>query len=1637
MNDERSTDDTQQADAHTRLRKEYRELIKAYADARVTGRVPLSYWPAVDKAAFALGTRLGYTHEEIKYMLISTVVSVPLGDLLTSIDRLGDELTAHEYALSDPERRSRLRTLFRELVALYAISICAGRLDMTVEPHIDRKFTSIARVVEEDFDALKAAELASCAARSPVAPDQETAAAAPEQDADTAAPDEDPDEDPNEDSDEDSMDPEPERPMKADIPVASDPETVVAVDPAAGVIAGRPPIERPLPATEFGRLAMPHVMASVATDAESRWISAKTAIEELERKPEDYAGTAKEYLETVRERLETLRGERDDAYRIFTATRNRAQPDPDADVKVVVAVQEAIDRLRVEHGGILPPAAVAKAREVFEQQMQESRFYEHYPTPRHIIERMLDVVDLRTGERVLEPSAGEGNIAEAIRDRTPGAVLEVVEFQPLLADILTLKGFTVVGSDFLAYNTTRGVKYDVIVMNPPFDKGVDIEHVYHAYGMLRDGGRLVAVTSGSAIDGSDEENYAFRDFLEKRGSWKMYTPKEYMGAAGKLSNGRQIGIVTAVVNVTRPANDTFGSTVVASEQEDASEGQYVFDTQGAQAYELLAIEDGSTKARNLTTGSIRTFHGHLRTGGRFLAAATAEEALALATAAGDDVPRDADGRIRLPDLPPAPPEGEAGLKPLRIVTSRHELMPAASTVNLFSERIASNVQLTGGQIDGINRAMAAMDADTGSFLLADGTGFGKTLQQLVIAATIVERERRPVLIFTKSPSIIETSFADDARKLHIDTPDAQNIKDRKVFKGATAAGMALKRVSKIEEIATKPLSNDIYIASYHIFGRWDGDKREREELKVWKATRVDPLKVDFAKRRTQIRQEARWLSQDRLQHLLDGLQAEEDNHPVMVRARELREIIEAKNAAMFGSAGKRFAAVISDEAHAYKNYNPDDFNDGSYQAFRGMVLLGNADRRLLATATPADKVEHVRYLKGLNVYKTEEQYKRLMARLGFIWHEPEYRSGRIVRSGRFAFDAALPPEFVLNNISRLFENLTMAGTMIKRELSLDNFEARNVMIGGATASAAERAAVQQALNKLAVIDKELREKKRCKASIINEKKWALEPYKIQKTIEIARRELLEGRQVVIFASLVNDSGPSFTASPGECSAVDKPSTVNTLARELGALFGEDQIGYVTGVRSSTQETLSDADRAGVLGCALCDEADTTWTAVDDRHERSFFGSADHGLGDTLADATQRKRADDIRAFQAGHKRILIATPEAGGTGISLDDTVGNAPRSIIIMTSPFSSVEVVQILGRINRAKTRSRQRAFFLWVDVPVDRRLRDIIASKLRILGAAVQGEVKKVSVEEAEFASAENAQENYDKHNVDREGKLRSHSLSDLQVIDGAQLPSRIPFTLTHKVTISNEIEPESQIRHRWRPIRMKSNLRVGARQALKDWMAAHDTIVRTYGLELKTDRYEGPYIETPFNAELWQILLNFLKPENTRFVVDQSQRFAVGERVKAATDVIEANATIGMEGTVARVWQRRVRALDRESGKVMTDADGQIIWHMVYDYMVEFDNGQRANNLEAWELMPAIRLDDASEDDERTGLGGIAPRVTTMPAQTANVAPVALGDRLPAVVAPSLQDRITSLQSDVRRRVRERGAGHQAIKGGRRT
>jgi methylase of polypeptide subunit release factors len=119
-----------------------------------------------------------------------------------------------------------------------------------------------------------------------------------------------------------------------------------------------------------------------------------------------------------------------------------------------------------------------------------------FPTPPALAVRMAMLADIKDNDRVLEPSAGTGNLLRAIIDMQPMANVFAVEINRTLCDGLPaslLSSGEAICQDFLTCTTENLGRYDKILMNPPFHKGEDIAHVKHALSFLERDGVLVAL----------------------------------------------------------------------------------------------------------------------------------------------------------------------------------------------------------------------------------------------------------------------------------------------------------------------------------------------------------------------------------------------------------------------------------------------------------------------------------------------------------------------------------------------------------------------------------------------------------------------------------------------------------------------------------------------------------------------------------------------------------------------------------------------------------------------------------------------------------------------------------------------------------------------------------------------------------------------------------------------------------------------------------------------------------------------------------------------------------------------------------------------------------------------------------------
>lgn len=170
-----------------------------------------------------------------------------------------------------------------------------------------------------------------------------------------------------------------------------------------------------------------------------------------------------------------------------------------------------------------------------------------FPTPAPLVERMLELASIEGDMTVLEPSAGKGDIADKVAMLYPLASLNCIEPNHSLRKILELKKHCLVGHDFMRFT---GVLYDRILMNPPFERGQDAEHIMHAYDLLSPGGRLVAIMSCGPFYRTDAKSAKFRKWLENLDRLQTFDnpPDAFKG----VQAFRQTGVNTRMIVIDRP-----------------------------------------------------------------------------------------------------------------------------------------------------------------------------------------------------------------------------------------------------------------------------------------------------------------------------------------------------------------------------------------------------------------------------------------------------------------------------------------------------------------------------------------------------------------------------------------------------------------------------------------------------------------------------------------------------------------------------------------------------------------------------------------------------------------------------------------------------------------------------------------------------------------------------------------------------------------------------------------------------------------------------------------------------------------------------------------------------------------------------
>lgn len=169
----------------------------------------------------------------------------------------------------------------------------------------------------------------------------------------------------------------------------------------------------------------------------------------------------------------------------------------------------------------------------------------YFPTSPDLARQLVVMAGVKRGHRVLEPSAGTGRIVDAILAAGGDAV--VVERDPSMRHYLSERyplgdpspKVLLVSNETDFLNFTAMADFDSAVMNPPFKvcgAGDHLDHVQHAFSLLKKRGVLVSVLPVSIEFRQDKRYTKFRAWFQDRGGEAARLPEGSFKDSGTSVN---------------------------------------------------------------------------------------------------------------------------------------------------------------------------------------------------------------------------------------------------------------------------------------------------------------------------------------------------------------------------------------------------------------------------------------------------------------------------------------------------------------------------------------------------------------------------------------------------------------------------------------------------------------------------------------------------------------------------------------------------------------------------------------------------------------------------------------------------------------------------------------------------------------------------------------------------------------------------------------------------------------------------------------------------------------------------------------------------------------------------------------------
>ncbi|MCP4900529.1 MAG: diguanylate cyclase [bacterium] len=372
-----------------------------------------------------------------------------------------------------------------------------------------------------------------------------------------------------------------------------------------------------------------------------------------------------------------------------------------------------------------------------------------------------------------------------------------------------------------------------------------------------------------------------------------------------------------------------------------------------------------------------------------------------------------------------------------------------------------------------------------------------------------------------------------------------------------------------------------------------------------------------------------------------------------------------------------FDLVVFDESHLFANVF------GANRAFAARtVRRNNADRTLHLSATPFEFPWDMAYLENLRLWGRGRKYanfEQWLTAHGIRKAKRTKNTWYFVKSNRAD---------VLRTLTQIRREMIEAGIYTQREIRVDK-KLRNEFVE-VKMDNVYGSYYNDVMTELANLEATATgvEVNLLRSARVTFTRRISELAKIPEAIKLAKQWRKQGRSVVIFTAYKMDfelapkTAKRFPSLARVVETVNEQMRegLNRIVRELG---GEDAVAQVHGGISSA-----------------------------------------------------KRRKADIEDYNSGKKKFMVATVDAGGTGLSLHDLTGKHPRVQINLTTPWTGKAAEQLAGRSYRVGSQSDVIMVWMGIDTPVERQLLQRVATKWQAMGALVQGKVDTDAVKLAEF-------------------------------------------------------------------------------------------------------------------------------------------------------------------------------------------------------------------------------------------------------------------------------------------------------------